>query len=81
MWIKVFIIIIFLGILISLASGLYHLVNNKGSSEKTVRALTIRVGLSLTLFLVLMILVGLGVIKPHGVYPTPPPAEAQQSSQ
>lgn len=69
MWIKVLIIIVFIGIVAALGSSLFFLVNDKGDSKRTVRALTWRIGLSLGLFLFLMALVGLGIIKPHGVYP------------
>ncbi len=72
MWIKIVIIAAFAGIVISLASGLFYLVNDKGDSRRTLRALTMRIGLSIGLFLFLMILVALDVIEPHGVYPTPP---------
>ncbi|MDJ0739394.1 MAG: twin transmembrane helix small protein [Gammaproteobacteria bacterium] len=72
MWIKVVIIVIFIGIVASLASGLYYLVNDKGDSRRTLRALTWRIGLSVGLFAFLMILVGFGVIKPHGLYPERP---------
>jgi len=41
-------------ILGSLFSGLYFLLHDKGNSERTIRALTIRVALSITLFVVLM---------------------------
>lgn len=71
MWIKVVIILAFLGIVASLASGLFFLVNDKGDSRRTLRALTWRIGLSVGLFVFLMILVASGVIQPHGVYPTP----------
>jgi hypothetical protein len=70
-WIKVIIIAAFVGIVASLASGLYYLVNDKGDSRRTLRALTMRIGLSVGLFLFLMILIALGVIEPHGLYPTP----------
>jgi hypothetical protein len=69
-WIKLFIIAAFIGIVGSLASGLYYLVNDKGDSRRTLRALTMRIGLSVGLFLFLMALVAFGVIEPHGVYPT-----------
>ena len=72
MWIKVIIILVFLGIIVSLGSGLYYLVNDKGDSRRTLRALTWRIGLSVGLFAFLMILIAFGVIEPHGVYPTPP---------
>lgn len=74
MWIKIIILLAFVGIVASLASGLYYLVNDKGDSRRTLRALTMRIGLSVGLFLFLMILIAFGVIEPHGVYPTPPTA-------
>jgi hypothetical protein len=77
-WIKVIIILAFIGIVGSLASGLYYLVNVKGDSRRTLRALTMRVGLSVGLFAFLMILVALGVIEPHGVYPEPPAGAVPQ---
>lgn len=49
------IIVIFLLLIVgSLASALYYLVKDKGNSERTVKALTVRVTLSVTLFLLLM---------------------------
>lgn len=41
-------------ILASLASALYYLIKDKGQSDRTVRMLTVRVGFSLALFLLLM---------------------------
>jgi hypothetical protein len=68
-WIKLVIILIFLGILVSLGSGLFYLVKDPGDSRRTLRALTFRIGLSVGLFLFLMLLVATGVITPHGVAP------------
>lgn len=55
-----------LGILISLGSALFHLMTDKGDSKKMVRALTVRVGLSVGLFLVLMAAWAAGLIQPLG---------------
>ena len=41
-------------ILASLGSALYYMVADRGQSKRTVKALAVRVGLSLTLFLLLM---------------------------
>ena len=41
-------------ILASLASALYYLIKDKGQSDRTVKMLTIRVALSLSLFVLLM---------------------------
>lgn len=76
MWIKIVIGAAFIGILLSLGSGLFYLVNDKGQSDRAVRALSIRIGLSIGLFLFIMLMVGIGAIKPHGVYPEGPPAAA-----
>ena len=78
MWIKVIIILVFIGIIVSLGSGLYYLVNDKGDSRRTVRALTYRIGLSVGLFAFLMILIALGVIEPHGIYPNRPSVTTPQ---
>ena len=80
MWLKILILVIFLGILISLGSGLYYLVNDKGDSKRTLRALTLRISLSMGLFIILMVLVGLGVIQPHGVYPQQASGDAASGS-
>ena len=71
MWLKIIIILAFLGIVASLASGLVFLVKDDGDSRRTLRALTWRIGLSVGLFALLMILAATGVITPHGVTPTP----------
>jgi hypothetical protein len=55
-----------LAIVLSLGSALLHLVRGKGDSKKMARALTIRVGLSILLFLLLLLAWSLGWIEPHG---------------
>ena len=42
-------------------------VHDRGGSQKMLRALTLRVGLSVALFLLLFIAWSLGLIEPHGV--------------
>jgi len=71
-WVKIIIVLVFIGIVISLGSSLYYLVNDKGDSRRTLKALTWRIGLSVGLFAFLMLLIALGVIEPHGIYPAPP---------
>jgi hypothetical protein len=51
---KILVIILLLAIVGSLGSALFFLVNDQGKSKRTVNALTVRVGLSLALFLLLM---------------------------
>ena len=62
----IIIVLIFLGILASLGSALVHLVRGRGS-ERTARALTIRIGLSFGLFVLLFLLWSAGLIRPHGI--------------
>ncbi len=54
-------------ILASLASALYYLVKDKGQSDRVVKMLTIRVGLSLTLFILLMGSYYFGLIPQTGL--------------
>ena len=51
---KIVVILFVLLILASLGSALFFLITDRGQSKRTVKALALRVGLSLTLFLVLM---------------------------
>ena len=51
---KIVVIIFLLLILASLGSALFYLVTDRGQSKRTARALALRVGLSVTLFLLLM---------------------------
>ena len=47
------IVVIMIGIIISLGSGLYFLVTDRGKSDRTVLSLTVRVGLAIVLLAVL----------------------------
>jgi hypothetical protein len=62
---RLLILVAFLGIVLSLGSALVHLVRGKGDSQKMARALTIRVGLSILLFVLLLVAWWLGWIQPH----------------
>ncbi|NCF26192.1 MAG: twin transmembrane helix small protein [Gammaproteobacteria bacterium] len=66
---KVLIIVIFLGIIGSMGSALFFLIKDKGQSDRTLKALTVRIGVSIALFALLFVLWGLGLISPHGVRP------------
>lgn len=66
--IKAIIIILLLTILFALGSALYYLItDDKENSERIVRALTWRIGLSLALFALLFIAFALGLITPHSI--------------
>ncbi|KTD14964.1 twin transmembrane helix small protein [Legionella israelensis] len=64
---KIFILLAMLIILIALGSGLIFLVRDGGKSKRTVKALTWRIGISLALFIFLLIAFSLGLIEPHSL--------------
>jgi hypothetical protein len=64
---RILVIAVFVGILASLGSALYQLSRTGGDSKKMIRALAIRVGLSVALFLLLMLAWYAGLISPHGL--------------
>lgn len=66
MLLKLFIIAALLLIIGSLFSALFYLMKDKGQGKRTVRALTVRISLSLALFLLLMVGYYTGIIgQPH----------------
>ncbi|MEK7844253.1 MAG: twin transmembrane helix small protein [Pseudomonadota bacterium] len=52
---KIFAAVVFFFILYSLGSALYYMYKDKGQSNRMLRSLSIRIGLSLFLFIVMMI--------------------------
>lgn len=62
---KYIVIGILLMILVSLGTALYALVKDRGQSTRTVRALTMRIGLSIGLIVLLMISYKAGLITPN----------------
>lgn len=65
--VKFFIIACLVAIVLTMASGLFYLVADKGESKKMVNALSVRVGLSVLLFLLLLLAWSQGLITPHGM--------------
>jgi hypothetical protein len=65
--IKILVIACLVAIVFSLGSALFHLSRGKGDPKKMVRALTIRVALSVGLFILLMLAWYNGLITPHAV--------------
>lgn len=63
--IKILVVIVLFAIVGSLGSALFHLSRGQGDSKKMVKALSIRVGLSLLLFLLLMAAWYAGLITPN----------------
>jgi hypothetical protein len=65
--IRILIFCLLAAILASLGIALYHLSTSKGDSTKMLRALTVRIVLSIALFLLLMIAWRAGYITPRGL--------------
>ena len=59
---RIVIILLLLGVLASLFSGLFFLYRDQGEGERAVKALTLRIGLSIALFVLLMLGYRLGWI-------------------
>lgn len=63
---KIVILIMLALILASLFSALFYMFKDKGQGERTAKALTIRIALSITLFIMLLVAFKLGLIgQPH----------------
>ncbi len=66
---KLLVVALLLGILASLASGLFFLIRDQGRTKRTLNSLTLRIALSLALFALLIIGYFNGWIQPHGITP------------
>jgi hypothetical protein len=67
--VKIIVVLVLLVIVGSLGSGLYFLIKDPARSPRTVKALTWRIGLSIGLFLLLLLAFATGLIQPHGLRP------------
>ncbi len=81
---KTVIVILLLVVVVSLFAAMVFLVRDSGDSKRTVRALTVRITLSLLLFGLLFVGYFTGALRPHGILPNAPPqgpdAEASDAS-
>jgi putative copper export protein len=66
---KLLIVATLVAILFNLGAGLYYMMVDRGTTGRTVRALTWRIGLSVALILAVMFSVAMGWIHPHGLNP------------
>jgi hypothetical protein len=65
MLIKFLIVATLAAIIVSLGSGLFHLVRDEGKSNRMVNALTVRITLSVLLFILLFVAWKGGLIQPR----------------
>jgi len=61
------IVVILIAIIFSLGAALFQMATGKGDSGKMLKALIWRIGLSVALFLLLLLAWRAGLIKPNGV--------------
>ena len=65
---KTLLIIAFLIVILwNLGAGLYYMLVDKGTTKRTVNALTKRIALSVALILLVALAIWMGWITPHGV--------------
>jgi hypothetical protein len=64
---KVLVLVFLALILASLGSALYTMIRDRGHSQRTVRALTVRVALSIALFVLLLAGYATGIIPRSGL--------------
>lgn len=64
---KLLIIAFLLVIVYNLGAGLYYMMVDKGTTSRTVKALTRRIVLSLALIVLVVIGILTGFIQPHGL--------------
>lgn len=65
---KLLFVAAFLGVIIyNLGAGLYYMLVDKGTSKRTVNALTRRIGFSIALIALVIVGIATGVVQPHGV--------------
>jgi succinate dehydrogenase/fumarate reductase cytochrome b subunit len=64
---KIVIVVFLIAIVWNLGAGLYFMMTDKGGTDRTVKALTRRIALSV--FLIILIIIGIftGIIEPHGL--------------
>lgn len=62
---KIVVLAILAGIVFMLFSALRYMITDKGKSNRSVKALSLRIGISVALFVALIILMLLGYIKPN----------------
>ena len=67
MWQKVLIVLVFIAIVYNLGAGLYYMIVDKGSTDRTVNALTRRIAISVALFALVGVAMLMGWIEPGGI--------------
>lgn len=66
---KILIVAVFLVIVYNLGAAFWYMLADRSKSDRTVNALTRRIGISVGLIVLVMAAIGAGIIEPHGVFP------------
>jgi hypothetical protein len=66
---RLVILLLFIGIIASMVSAALALVRRDGDPKRMARALTIRISLSVLLFVLLLAGWAAGLLEPHGILP------------
>ncbi len=64
---KIVIVVLLLVVIFSLGQALFYLIKDEGKSDRMLRSLTWRIGLSVFIFVLLLIGQATGLITPHGL--------------
>jgi succinate dehydrogenase/fumarate reductase cytochrome b subunit len=65
---KTLVIVAFMIVIVwNLGAGMYYMMVDKGGSDRTVKALTKRIALSVGLIVLVIIGILTGVVQPHGI--------------
>lgn len=65
MLVKIFLLLLVISMLVTLATGLVYLIKDQGRSERTLKTLMIRAGFTVILLIVLLVGIATGFIVPH----------------
>lgn len=72
--IKIIIVVLLGLILLSLGAGMFSLIHDRGESNRTVKFLTLRIVLSILVFVLIAVSFYMGWIQPHGIVPQKVPS-------
>jgi putative copper export protein len=68
-WVKALVFLMMVLVVVALFKSLSAMMRGESADGKTVKALTWRIGLSVAIFLFLLVAAFFGWIEPHGVRP------------
>ena len=64
---KIVVIVLLFFVIFSLGQALFYLIRDESKSDRMMKSLTWRIGLSVFIFILLLIGQAMGLIQPHGL--------------